>query len=234
MAEEILNNADNLETESSPINQLLSKSDFLNQATIEQPLAPKINWQDNFVNTTNYIKDNTSGISPNYPPSQVKENRVNGVTDGGFGAILDKGFAEINNKSDVSNYAEPYAYDAGPKGTFRPRYKAYGQDTFNKLGFHPLIDNETFFNQNTTFSDDLKRWATHSAWPMLSKGFMDPIKSYKSIIDGNGLFDADPQSARDYEYYNALGASTKGGLGGFTVNMFNSASYSMYSNGRCC
>lgn len=227
MAEEILNNADNLETESSPINQLLSKSDFLNQATIEQPLAPKINWQDNFVNTTNYIKDNTSGISPNYPPSQVKENRVNGVTDGGFGAILDKGFAEINNKSDVSNYAEPYAYDAGPKGTFRARYKAYGQDTFNKIGFHPLIDNETFFNQNTTFGDDLQRWATHSAWPMLSKGFMDPIKSYKSIIEGNGLFDADPQSARDYEYYNALGASTKGGLGGFTVNMFNSASYSM-------
>lgn len=227
MAEEILNNADNLETESSPINQLLSKSDFLNQATIEQPLAPKINWQDNFVNTTNYIKDNTSGISPNYPPSQVKENRVNGVTDGGFGAILDKGFAEINNKSDVSNYAEPYTYDAGPKGTFRARYKAYGQDTFNKIGFHPLIDNETFFNQNTTFGDDLQRWATHSAWPMLSKGFMDPIKSYKSIIEGNGLFDADPQSARDYEYYNALGASTKGGLGGFTVNMFNSASYSM-------
>ena len=227
MAEETLNNADNLETESSPINQLLSKSDFLNQATIEQPLAPKINWQDNFVNTTNYIKDNTSGISPNYPPSQVKENRVNGVTDGGFGAILDKGFAEINNKSDVSNYAEPYAYDAGPKGTFRARYKAYGQDTFNKIGFHPLIDNETFFNQNTTFGDDLQRWATHSAWPMLSKGFMDPIKSYKSIIEGNGLFDADPQSARDYEYYNALGASTKGGLGGFTVNMFNSASYSM-------
>jgi hypothetical protein len=227
MAEEILNNPDNLETESSPINQLLSKSDFLNQATIEQPLAPKINWQDNFVNTTNYIKDNTSGISPNYPPSHVKENRVNGVTDGGFGAILDKGFAEINNKSDVSNYAEPYAYDAGPKGTFRARYKAYGQDTFNKIGFHPLIDNETFFNQNTTFGDDLQRWATHSAWPMLSKGFMDPIKSYKSIIDGNGLFDADPQSARDYEYYNALGASTKGGLGGFTVNMFNSASYSM-------
>lgn len=227
MAEEILNNADNLETESSTINQLLSKSDFLNQATIEQPLAPKINWQDNFVNTTNYIKDNTSGISPNYPPSQVKENRVNGVTDGGFGAILDKGFAEINNKSDVSNYAEPYTYDAGPKGTFRARYKAYGQDTFNKIGFHPLIDNETFFNQNTTFGDDLQRWATHSAWPMLSKGFMDPIKSYKSIIEGNGLFDADPQSARDYEYYNALGASTKGGLGGFTVNMFNSASYSM-------
>jgi len=62
---------------------------------------------------------------------------------------------------------------------------------------------------------------------MLTKGFMDPIKSYKSIIDGNGLFDADEQSARDYEYYNSIGQSSKGGLGGFTVNLFNSASYSM-------
>ena len=227
MAEETLNTVNNLENQSTPVNELLAKSDFLNQATVEQPLSPKMNWSDNFVNKTNYIKDNLAGVSPNYPPSRVKEDRVNGVSQGGFGAMLDEGFAKINNKSDVSNYAEPYAYDASPKGTFRARYKAYGQETFNKIGFHPLIDNETFFNQNTTFGDDLQRWATHSAWPMLSKGFMDPIKSYKSVIDGNGLFDADPESARDYEYYNAIGASSKGGLGGFTVNMFNSASYSM-------
>jgi hypothetical protein len=227
MAEETLNTVNNLENQSTPVNELLAKSDFLNQATVEQPLSPKMNWSDNFVNKTNYIKDNSAGVSPNYPPSRVKEDRVNGVSQGGFGAMLDEGFAKINNKSDVSNYAEPYAYDASPKGTLRARYKAYGQETFNKIGFHPLIDNETFFNQNTTFGDDLQRWATHSAWPMLSKGFMDPIKSYKSVIDGNGLFDADPESARDYEYYNAIGASSKGGLGGFTVNMFNSASYSM-------
>ena len=56
---------------------------------------------------------------------------------------------------------------------------------------------------------------------------MDPIKSYQSILNGDGLFYADEQSARDYEYYNAIGASTKGGLGGFTVNLLNSASYSM-------
>lgn len=227
MAEETLNTVDNLENQSTPVDQLLAKSDFLNQATIEQPLSPKMNWPDNFVNTTNYIKDNSAGVSPNYPPSRVREDRINGVSQGGIGAMLDEGFAKINNKSDVGNYAEPYAYDASPKGTFRARYKAYGQDTFNKIGFHPLIDNETFFNQNTTFGDDLQRWATHSAWPMLSKGFMDPINSYKSVMQGNGLFDADPESARDYEYYNAIGASSKGGLGGFTVNMFNSASYSM-------
>ena len=227
MAEETINQADNIGGQQSAFDQLLSQSDFLNPATIEQPLAPKLNWSDNFVNPTNYIKDNSSGISPDYPPSAVKSSRTNGASVGGFGAMLDQGMAKINNTTDLGNYAAPYAYDASPKGTFRARYKAYGQETFNKIGFHPLIDNETFFNQNTTFGDDLKRWATHSAWPMITKGFMDPIKSYTSIMEGNGLFDADAQSARDYEYYNAIGASTKGGLGGFTVNLFNSAAYSM-------
>lgn len=227
MAEETLNTAENLDNQPSAVDQLLAQSDFLNPARIEQNMAPKINWQDNFVNTTNYIKDNTAGVSPNYPPSEVKASRAMGNATNSVDAILDKGIAKINGMSDMGSYAEPYAYDASPKGTFRARYKAYGQDTFNKVGFHPLIDNETWFNQNTTFGDDLKRWATNSMWPMLSKGFMDPIKSYKSIIDGEGLFNADEQSARDYEYYNAIGASSKGGLGGFTVNLLNSASYSM-------
>jgi hypothetical protein len=227
MAEETLNTVENLNNQPSAFNQLMAESDFLNPASVDQPLAPKINWKDNFANPTNYIKDNTSGVSPDYYPSSVKASSVNGVSQGGFGAMLDKGMAGINSVSDVSNYAEPYAFDASPKGTFRARYKGYGQETFNKIGFHPLIDNEALFNQNTTFGDDLTRWATHSAWPMLTKGFMDPIKSYQSIVQGNGLFDADPESARDYEYYNAIGASSKGGLGGFTVNLFNSAAYSM-------
>ena len=227
MAEETINTAENVNAPMPDVNDLMAESDLLNPARIEQPLAPKANWPDTFVNTTNYIKDNTAGVSPGYPPSQVSADRRSGATEGGLQAIIDKGMSEINSISDVSNYAQPYAYDASPKGTFRERYKAYGQDTFNEIGFHPLIDNETFFNQNTTFGDDLQRWGSHSLWPMLSKGFTDPIKSYKSVIDGDGFFDADPQSARDYEYYNAIGASTKGGLGGFTVNLFNSAAYSM-------
>ena len=227
MAEETIGGAENLESQPSAFDQLLAKSDMLNPARIEQPMAPKVNWQDNFVNPTNYIKDNTAGVSPNYPPSEVKAAQRSGAMGGSFEAILDKGMAKINGMSDVGSYAEPYAYDTSPKGTFRDRYKGYGQETFNKIGFHPLIDNETWFNQNTTFGDDLKRWSTNSLWPMVSKGFMDPIKSYQSIMNGDGLFNADEQSARDYEYYNAIGASTKGGLGGFTVNLLNSASYSM-------
>jgi hypothetical protein len=227
MAEETINTSENLNNEPQPVDQLLAKSDFLNPASIEQPMAPKVNWQDNFINKTNFIKDNTAGISPNYPPSQVAQTRRDGISTGSVEAILEKGISKINGMSDKGSYAEPYAYDAGPKGTFRDKYKGYGQETFNKIGFHPLIDNDTWFNQNTTFGDDISKWATNSMWPMLSKGFMDPIRSYKSIIDGDGLFYADEKSARDYAYYNAIGSSTKGGLGGFTVNLLNSASYSM-------
>jgi hypothetical protein len=227
MAEQTVSGAENLESQPSAFDELLAKSDMLNPATIEQPMAPKVNWQDNFVNPTNYIKDNTAGVSPNYPPSEVRAAQRSGAMGGSFEAILEKGMAKINGMSDMGSYAEPYAYDASPKGTFRDKYKAYGQETFNKIGFHPLIDNETWFNQNTTFGDDLKKWSTNSLWPMVSKGFMDPIKSYQSIMNGDGLFSSDEESARDYEYYNAIGASTKGGLGGFTVNLLNSASYSM-------
>ena len=218
---------ENMENQQVTVDQSVMQNTLQNVA-VDESLAPTINWQDNFANRTNFITDNTSGISPNVTPSQVKKDLNSpDPPKGAVRAILDKGVAQINNISDMGSYSEPYAYDASPKGTFRAKYKAYGQETFNKIGFHPLIDNETWFNQNTTFGDDIAKWATNSAWPMLSKGFMDPIKSYKSIIDGNGLFYADEQSARDYEYYNAIGASTKGGLGGFTVNLLNSASYSM-------
>ena len=226
MAEETIDSAENLSNQNADLDQLAAQSDFLNPARIDQPIDPTLRWEDNFVNPTNFIKDNTAGISPNVPPSAINQLAQKGVISPGL-AVANRVNQELNSLTDYSDYATPYAYDATPSGTFRDRYKAYGQETFNKLGFDPLIDNETWYNQNTTFGDDLKRWATHSAWPMFTKGIIDPIKSYKSIADGDGLFYADPEGARDYQYYNSLGQSTKGGLGGFTVNLLNSASYSM-------
>ncbi len=226
MAEETIDGAQDLSNQNTDLDQLATQSDFLNPARIDQPIDPNLKWQDNFVNPTNFIKDNTAGISPNVPPSAIKQLSQKGLISPAAARVA-KTQQRINGMTDVSTYGTPYAYDASPTGTFRDRYKAYGQETFNKVGFDPLIDNETWYNQNTTFGDDIKRWATHSAWPMFTKGILDPIKSYKSVIDGDGLFYADPQGARDYQYYNSIGQSTKGGLGGFTVNLLNSASYSM-------
>ena len=131
-----------------------------------------------------------------------------------------------SNNQDYNEYGKIGVYDSSPSGpTFKARYKAYGQETYNKIGFDPNIDNETVYNQNTNTFDDMKRWATHSAMPMLGLGFISPINSYASAL-GSGDVGASTQEAKDYEYYNAIGYSSKGGLGGLATNLFNSVSYS--------
>ena len=214
-------------TNPTSMDDFFAKSDSLNPARVEQPgpIAFNFNEPKPITNPIYPIKDYGTGTSPNYYPSQVKQNAANDPVSAGR-ALFNETMNKINCAQDLNNYGYAFGYDSGPKGTFRDRIKGYGQETFNKIGFSPLINNEAWFNANTTFGDDLSRWWNNSAWPMLSKGFMDPIKSYAGIINGEGLFSADEQSARDYEYYNAIGKSSKGGLGGFVVNLFNSASYS--------
>jgi len=211
----------------TPMDEFLAQSDALNPARIEQPgpIAFNFNEPKPITNPIYPIKDYGTGASPNYYPSQVKDNAPNNPQQS-IDTLFNETMNKINGAQDRNNYGYAFGYDSGPKGTLRDRYKGYGQETFNKVGFSPLINNEAWFNANTTFGDDLSRWWNYAAWPMLSKGFMDPIKSYASVINGEGLFSADEQSARDYEYYNAIGQSSKGGLGGFVVNLFNSASYS--------
>jgi hypothetical protein len=74
--------------------------------------------------------------------------------------------------------------------------------------------------------DDWKRMATQAAWPMMKLGFMSPVKSYAKLF-GNADIGQDLAEARDYEEYNAIGYSTKGGIGGFAINLQNSAAYSV-------
>ena len=215
-------------TSENPIDELAAKSDYLDPAKISQPAPIKFDFNEPhpIITPVYPTKDNVSGVSPNYYPSQVQQNSINDPV-GAAKARLNNTIAKMDNLEDRNAYGYAFGFDSSPKNTSRDRYKAYGQETYNKVGFNPLINNEAWFNQNTTFGDDLRRFWTHAAWPMLSKGFMDPIKSYQSVINGDGFFHADEQSARDYEYYNSIGQSTKGGLGGFTVNLLTSASYSM-------
>jgi hypothetical protein len=126
---------------------------------------------------------------------------------------------------DKNEYGNVFAYDNSPSGpSFRARYKAYGQETFNKIGFDPHIDNEAVYNQQTNTFDDMKRWAVNAALPMVGLGFMSPINSYAGAMGGD--VGASRQEAKDYEYYNALGYSSRGGAGGLTTNLLNSVSYS--------
>ena len=75
----------------------------------------------------------------------------------------------INQDSQNNQYAKTFQYDAGPKtSAFYDRYAAYGDDKFSEVGFHPFIDNEANFNNNTTMWDDWGRMLQHS-FPALLK-----------------------------------------------------------------
>ena len=215
------------------LNKLSEKSEFIGPAQIGanlyQPIvAPTfdintLNTKANIDNPALRVKDSTSGSAPYYPKSvqSTEDTKYDGL-DG----LFEKTKAVIAGNVDKNSYNKIYAYDSSPKGAHKARYKAYGQATYDKIGFSPEIDNETWFNANTTMYDDWKRMATHAAWPMMKLGFMSPIKSYGKLF-GQADIGQDLAEARDYEEYNAIGYSTKGGIGGFAINLQNSAAYSV-------
>jgi hypothetical protein len=143
-----------------------------------------------------------------------------------FGKFLaDRTSNSALSLQDGNEYGRVNTFDNSVTGAFKDRYKAYGQDTYNRIGFDPYINNELNFTSKTNTYDDLKRWVTASALPMIGLGFMSPLNSYKDVATGN-TFKGDTDMAKDYEYYNALGYSSRGGVGGFGVNLLNSFSYS--------
>ena len=215
------------------VNELSQKSPFIAPASIGmteyKPITPPVldihdlNLKSNIDNPALRVKDTTTGSAP-YHPKKVDSGDA--PKFGGLDGIFAKTKAQLVQNVDNKVYNKMYAYDSSPKGAHKARYKAYGQETYDKIGFSPEIDNETWFNANTTMYDDWKRMATNAAWPMMKLGFMSPIKSYGKLF-GQADIGQDLAEARDYEEYNAIGYSTKGGIGGFAINLQNSAAYSV-------
>jgi len=216
------------------VNNLTDINTFTGPATIggrtplpSVALAPSIQQLPGGMNTTNKtytIKDFTAGSTPTYSNQTNQKVAKNGI---GGAARADRIQNLLNNSKDPNAYGKAYSFDNSPSGSsFKARYKGYGQETYNRLGFDPLVDNEAWYNQNTSQFDDWKRMMTHAAWPMVKLGFMSPIESYSRML-GHGDVGASQEEARDYEYFNAIGNSTKGGIGGFMTNLQNSAAYSV-------
>ena len=224
------------ETEKDPLGGLTDISTFLGPAKIEMgayspiPSVPfpttiqNLPGGNDVPNKSLAIRDAKAGSPPYFPTKNASQAAARGAN--WVKALGDDLNANITTMQDNKVYAKMYGYDASPTGAYKDRYKAYGQDVYDRVGFHPHIDNESWFNANTTLYDDWKRSLSTSAWPLLSMGFMSPIKSYGSLF-GKADIGQDTKEALDYQKYNELGYSTKGGVGGFLVNLQQSATYSM-------
>lgn len=225
MAEEDLN-LDN------QFDQFAGLTDMYDPAKIEMPETSVTPMFPNSIptavtNTTFDTQKNTGGLPPYYTPQDVVDNASNPNVSGDWlESLANKTSAVVNSQQNKRAYAPMYTFDSSPKGAFKDRYKAYGQETYNRVGFNPLIDNESWYNDNTTFGDDLTRTMRVAALPMLGLGFMSPLHSYGNMMQGKSPFDTSDEEASEYDYLNQLAYSSKGGLGGFTNNLVLSASYS--------
>ena len=164
-----------------------------------------------------HIRDHSVG----FPPYDKKQ--IASTTQDKLLARVAKTQHRSYQHEDNSQYAKSFMYDASSTGAHKARYKAYGQKTYDKIGFNPEINNEEVFNANTTKYDDFVRMATQAAGPMFFNGLTANPKSYKNAFGGD--FGQDVDEANSYEELSSIGMSTKGGLGGFFNNVFNSLAY---------
>ncbi len=227
--QELFNPLDSLGPEFGKINRPVLDSTGLSPFEGKSIRPEKINFPEvyypafpqsrqNLPNTS--IKENVVGTKPNQPGPGKK------VSAQEFGDALGEYFQAVHQADQDKNvYSRIYSYDAGPSGnSFYKRYAAYGQKTFDKVGFHPLKNNEANFNAATTWWDDANRMLTHSFVPLLKNGFYSGPKSMIKMLQGD-FTSADLEDARMYEEAAAIGQSTKGGFGSLFNNTLMNFGY---------
>jgi len=181
------------------------------------PVIPNV---QNLNNPAKSIQNNVVGVPPNKPGLNKKAAHDQLVSD-----MRNYARNKIRANQDPNQYAKIYSYNAGPDGNaFYKRYQAYGQETFDKIGFSPLRDNEALFNSRTTQWDDFSRMMQHSFLPLFSQGFISGPKSLAKMFKGD-FTGTDLEDAAAYEEAAAIGQSSKGGVGGFLTNSMMNFAY---------
>jgi hypothetical protein len=107
---------------------------------------------------------------------------------------------------------------SGIKSSSYDRYAR--MDAFNRLGWRPDMDMESYYNANTTGWDDFKRsWMPW--WNNFSSGFGSAFRSWGDLFSGDESYwtSADLEGATAMSEANRLGASTRGGATGFMINL---------------
>lgn len=98
---------------------------------------------------------------------------------------------------------------------FYERYATHSE--FENLGFSPFRDNETLYNENSNFFEEMGR--TIPEWgSMISLGFADAA---------GWSTGTDRENAEAMERSMAIASSSKGGFTGFTNNLFLNSGYTV-------
>jgi hypothetical protein len=127
-----------------------------------------------------------------------------------------------NLQADVAKVRDPYMAAKGEGHNLAPEkdnglnfQRYYGKGAYNKLGFNPYINNENYYQQNTTAMDDIID-ATAQWGNLFDLGF-STLWSGKS----------DREEARDYERFSNIGSSQRGGAFDIINNAYLNSGYTI-------
>lgn len=147
-------------------------------------------------------------------------------TSGGFTNDPVKNIQALTNKPfslgesyRAPGYEEPIVFSK--EAVNFDRY--YSHPSFNKLGFNPLRDNETFYNENSHWTEDYARMGSQFG-KLFGAGFVGTYETIGDIFQGENFSYSDDIS-RAYEKASNIGSSTRGGLVGFGNNLLLNSAY---------
>lgn len=106
-------------------------------------------------------------------------------------------------------WGKPFTFNTGVNNADFDRYYTHPQ--FSKLGYSPFRDNETLYNDKSSWLDDFNRM--RHQWVGLT---WEGVKSMWGSSD-----------AEEFDRRNKIGASSKGGFGAFTTNLLLNTSYTI-------
>lgn len=162
------------------------------------------------------------------PP--VVDPKVEAINRYKKGILEDKNYVKNFGQVVEHAYSVEHAYgdyDFDQYTSNVDRYRGYGKETFNRLGFNPLSDsNEKYFNENTGKWQDFKRM-TGQLLPLVGGAFMSTYNSVGNLMQGKSLTAGDEEASDEQTRRMNIGMSSKGGAFGFTNNLVLNLSYAI-------
>ena len=172
----------------------------------------------------NFNLDNSEEITPNskisIPTKSSSERWRKAIEDQElierneeiFDSIANSANADVNQYKTMALQGVNYG-TAAQGGVNLQRY--YNRDQFKKLGFNPFMDNEAYYQANTTAWDDF-RTARQQSWNLMKLGFF-------SYYSGENEFD----KASRYAAYSNIGTSQREGFNRVVNNVVLNSGYTL-------
>jgi hypothetical protein len=212
MAEEIITNGDKLVSPEIPLSLPDIEGSTDPFAVLHKP-GPIMSMPfpsgipGNFNTNKQLQGDFNSGPVPGANPNNIQKA---GTTEDLINAISGQMKDETLTK-DKYKYARTYSYGAGQKNMNFDRY--YNHPKFKELGFSPYRDNETYYNERSSWWDDFSRMS--GQWGGLV------WNGFKSVWGDEG------EANDKMEKAMSIGQSTRGGFGGWVTNFGMNSAYTI-------